>query len=120
MKRPLGLVVAMGLIAAGVASVLHAIGALRPIEQLLGSMVQNAGPASLAGEFWVYFTAVVLALVTAWLTVSSLQRGRIGWLVVGLAVELLLAAWVCALYGIRFQPLPAIIAIGIAFVATER
>src|SRR4029077_11430929 len=36
------------------------------------------------------------------------------------AVELLLAAWICSLYGASFQPLAAIIAIGLAFVGTER
>jgi adenylate cyclase len=106
--------------AAALAAVLHAIGVLGPIERLISSVSRDAGAVSLASEIWVYLTAVVLAVVTAWLTVNSLRRMRIGLLVVGLAVELLFAAWVCALYGLRFQPLPAIIAIALAFVATER
>ena len=42
-----------------------------------------------------------------------MQRMRIGLLVAGLAAELLIAAWVSALYGHTFQSVPAIIAIGL-------
>ena len=107
--------VAIGLAAAAVAALLHATGVLRPIENLI-----SGSAVSLAGEVWTYLTAVVLAILTAWLTVNSLHRIRIGWLVAVLAVELLIAVWVCMLYGLRFQPLPAIIAIALAFIVTER
>ncbi|HJT81016.1 MAG TPA: adenylate/guanylate cyclase domain-containing protein [Chthoniobacterales bacterium] len=115
MKRSLAIVVAIGLVAAAVAALLHATGVLRPIEQLISGTT-----VSLVSEVWVYLAAVVLAVLTAWLTANSLHRIRIGWLVAGLALELLAAAWVCMLYGVRFQPLPAIIAIALAFVGTER
>src|SRR3954467_13651664 len=120
MKRSLVTVLMIGLAAAALAAVLHAIGVLRPLEDVIASISRSRSAATLASEFWVYFTAVTLAVVVAWLTVSSLQRMRIGLLVAGLALELLIAASVCGLYGARFQPLPAILAIGLAFVATER
>jgi|tagenome__1003787_1003787.scaffolds.fasta_scaffold20970993_2 adenylate cyclase len=117
MKRSLATVLIFGFAAAAIAAVLHAAGALRPIEQFL---VSGAGTSNAASELLIYFSTFVLGIATAWATASSLNRMRIGWLVAILAVELLIAAWVCALYGARFQPLPAIIAIGLAFVATER
>ena len=117
MKRSLVTVLAIGLGAAAIAAVLHATHLLRPIERVIW---QNQEGVSFAAEFWVYFSACVLAIVVAWLTVSSARRMRIGLLVAGLAVELLVAAWVCALYGARFQPLPAIVAIGLAFAGAER
>ena len=120
MKRSLVTVLIIGLGAAVLAAALHAIGVLRPIEHGLNAVTRNPGTPTPLSEFWVYFVTVVLGVVVAWLTVSSLQRMRIGWLVAGLAVELLLAAWICSLYGASFQPLAAIIAIGLAFIGTER
>jgi adenylate cyclase len=120
MKRSAITVLMIGLAAAAMAAVLHATGLLRPIEQFIGPMSHPSGGGTLAGDITVYFTACVLAIAVGWLTASSPFRMRIGLLVAGLAVELLIAAWVCGLYGVRFQPLPAVIAIALAFVAAER
>jgi adenylate cyclase len=120
MKRSLATVLAIGLVAAAIAALLHAIGLLRPIEHAIGSVLQGRTVTTTAGEVLAYFTACLLAVVVAWLTVNSAQRLRIGLLVAALAVELLIAAWIVGLYGGTFQPLPAIIAVGLAFVATER
>ena len=121
MKRSLVTVLVIGFGAAVVALGLHATGLLRPIERVVNAMVQNRGSTiSLAGEFWLYFLTCVLSVVVAWLTVSSLQRMKIGLLVAGLAVELLTASWIFALYGRTFQPLAPILATALAFVGAER
>lgn len=120
MKHSLVIVLMIGLVAAAFAAVLHAVGLLRPIEHLISSATQNHGVATVASDLGLYFTACVLGATVAWLTASSLQRMRIGLLVAGLVVELLVAAWVFGLYGLTFQPLPAIIAVALAFVVTDR
>src|SRR3984893_19038353 len=121
MKRSLVTVLVCGFGAAVVALGLHATGLLRPIERGVNAMVQNrGGTTSLAGEFWLYFLTCVLSVVVAWLTVSSLQRMKIGLLVAGLAVELLTASWIFALYGRTFQPLAPILATALAFVGAGR
>ena len=78
MKRSLVTVLVIGLGAAVVAAVLHATHLLRPIEHGISVIWQRDDGGSFASEFWVYFSACVLAVVVAWLTVSSLQRMRIG------------------------------------------
>lgn len=121
MKRSsLVTVFVIGFAAAVLAAMLHALGLLRPIEQGVAIITRSSGATTLAAEFWLYFVTIVLGVVVAWLTVSSLQRMRIGLLVGGLALELLLASWICSLYGATFQPLAPIIAIGLAFFAAER
>lgn len=120
MKRSLVTVLIIGFGAAAIAAVLHAIGLLGPIERAISSVLQGRVTATVASEVFVYLSACALAVIVAWATVNSLQRMRIGLLAAGLAVELLVAAWICGLYGGAFQPLPAIIAMGLAFVATER
>ena len=120
MKRQLVMVLVAGVAAAVVALALRATGLLRPIEHGISALFGNGGGVSMAAEFWVYFTTVVLALLVAWLTTSSLQRARIGLLVAVLAVELLVAAWIFALFGRTFQPVAPILAIGLAFLMVER
>jgi len=120
MKRPLAIVFVAGIGAALFAALVHAAGLLRPIENGISALFRSGSPGGLATEVWVYLTAIGLAILVAWLTASSLRRARIGLLVAALAVELLIAAWICALYGFTFQPLPAIIGIGLAFVVADR
>jgi adenylate cyclase len=120
MKRSPVTVLLIGFAAAAIAAVLHRTGVLRPIENLIGAVSPDSNGRTLGNEAIVYLSALVLGIVVAWLTVSSLQRMRIGLLVAGIAVELLIAAWICSLYGLAFQPLPSVIAIGLAFVAAER
>ena len=120
MNRNLTIASAIGLVAAAIAALLHAFGLLRPIEHAISSVLQGQPVTTTAGEIVAYLSACVLAVAVAWLTANSPQRLRIGLLVAALAVELLVAAWIVGLYGKTFQPLPAIIGIGIAFFVTER
>src|SRR6185436_12949147 len=120
MKRPLAIVFVAGIGGALIAALLHATGLLRPIEHGISSMFRSGSSGGVATEVWVYLSAIGLAVLVAWLTASSLRRARIGLLVAALGVELLIAAWICALYGFTFQPVPAILGIGLAFVVADR
>ena len=120
MKRSLVTVLIIGFAAAVFAAVLHGIGLLHPIEHAISSILQGGATPTITSEVFVYLSIFALSVAVAWLTVNSLERPRIGLLVAGLAVELLVAAWICGLYGGAFQPLPAILAIGLAFAVAER
>jgi adenylate cyclase len=120
MKRSLITAVVIGFIVTIVVGALHFARLLFPIEHFVSSLFHNAGGTTLAGQFWQIFTALLLSVLIAWLALTSLQRARLGLLVVILLVELLIATWVCALYGISFQPLVPVLACGLAFIFAER
>src|SRR6266404_559714 len=69
---------------------------------------------------WQYVFMSILAFGVAALTVTSLRRGRIGLLVIGLVIELVAVAWICGLYRVFFQPFPSIVAAVLAFVLADR
>jgi class 3 adenylate cyclase len=50
----------------------------------------------------------------------SARRGRVGWLVLALFIELVGLCWVCALYRVFFQPVPSILAAALAVVVADR
>jgi adenylate cyclase len=120
MKRSLVTALLIGLGAAMIAALLHGLGLLHPIEHGINSVLQGGAAATATSEVFVYLSIFVLSIAVAWLTVNSFQRTQIGLLVIALAVELLVAAWISGLYRGAFQPLPAMLAIGLAFVAAER
>ncbi len=121
MKRSFVVALIVGGVAAGLAGILQAAGVLARIDQLIASIVLHGrGPATTVGLAWIYLLGFVLAFGIGWLTLTSRQRGRIGLLVLILLVELVVAAWVCGLYRIAFQPVPSIGAILLAFLFAER
>ncbi|MDB6146575.1 MAG: hypothetical protein JWO45_239 [Spartobacteria bacterium] len=120
MKRSWLTPLIIGFSAAALMIVLHAFGVLLRIERLFSGSIMHTGQLTLAGQIWQSLLAVALGVAVAWLTLHSAQRGRIGLLVLALLAELMIAAWVCALYRISFQPIPSIGAIVLAFVAAER
>ena len=67
-----------------------------------------------------YLFLAILAFGVAALTVTSVRRGRIGLVVVGLLIELAAMTWVGGLYRIFFQPFPSMLATVLAFVAADR
>jgi class 3 adenylate cyclase len=64
---------------------------------------------------WQYLFVAIASFGVAWLTVTSARRGRMGLIVVGLLIELVALAWICALYRVFFQPLPAMVAVVLAY-----
>jgi adenylate cyclase len=120
MKRSLLIALVIGLITTAVVIALHATGILFPFEVGISNIISHdgalPGAASLA---WQFCLVVLFATGISWLTLTSLRRGRIGWLVGILLVELVALSWLSALYGVRFQPLPSILAAVLAYVAAE-
>ncbi|HKS03756.1 MAG TPA: adenylate/guanylate cyclase domain-containing protein, partial [Chthoniobacterales bacterium] len=71
------------------------------------------------GESWQYILVFGIAVGVAWLSLSSISRWRT-WSLVGLLLlEVFGVAWVCALYGVFFQPAPSILALALALIVAE-
>ena len=62
-----------------------------------------------------YGIVVIAAMGVAFLTLTASRRGRITFILGILVVELVGVAWVCSLYKLEFQPLPAIAAALLGF-----
>ena len=121
MKRPLVATLIIGFVAAGIISALHASGLLLRLELLAAELIPHHRTItrSVAGG-WQYVFIVILSLGVVGLTLTSSRRGRAGWLVLALLIELLGFCWICSLYRTFFQPLPSIFAVVLAFVVAER
>jgi adenylate cyclase len=120
MKRSFIIALIIGLVVAAIAIALHATGALFRFELAASKIISHSRtPIRSVGNFWQYSCILVFAIGVSWLTLTSLQRGRIGWLVLILLVELAGLSWICSLYHVLFQPLPSMGAVALAYVATE-
>ena len=121
MKRSLIATLIIGFVAAGIIGVLHASGLLLRLERPIAEFISHhGGTTKLVGDKWQYLFVTVLSLGVAGFTLTSSRRGRVGWLVLALVIELLGFFWICLLYRVFFQPLPSIFAVVLAFVAAER
>lgn len=69
---------------------------------------------------WQYVFMAILSFGVAALTVTSLRRGRIGLIALGLIIELAAIAWICSLYRVFFQPIPSMLTVALAFVIADR
>src|ERR1051326_4793451 len=108
MKRHIIAALIIGLIVAGLIVGLEIAGWLARPEQatvnLLPETTRRLMPA--VG----YGIVVIMAMSVAFFTLSISRRGRMFLIVAILIVELAAVAWVCALYKLEFQPLPAMAA----------
>ena len=109
----------IGVLAAVCAITLHVTGLLAPFEGAISRAISHGAPLTAVGLVWQSAITLVLSLATSWLISVSLRRGRVAWLLIALLVELAALAWICALYHLLFQPLPAMVAIVLAYAATE-
>jgi len=121
MKRPLVAALIIGFLVAGIIGALHASGLLLRLELVTAELAPHYRTTTrlVAGK-WQYVFIVILSLGVAGLTLTSSRRGRVGWLVLALVIELLGLCWICSLYRTFFQPLPSILAVVLAFVVAER
>ena len=62
-----------------------------------------------------YAIVVFLAVGVAFMTLAAERRGRMGMIVGILLVEIVGVAWIASLYKVLFQPLPAMLAVVLAF-----
>src|SRR5919201_6904225 len=120
MKRPLIEALIIAVIVGGVVAVLHATRVLHPIERPLEIVSRDLGATKSAVDLWQYLLTIGLAVGVAAFTLTTPRRGRLGWIVLALLIELAGLAWVCVLYRTFFQPLPSMLAVVLAFVAAER
>lgn len=120
MKRLFPIALVIGLIAAAIVIALHVSGVLFHLELGTSRIISpDRAPAGLTGIIWQSSLIILLAVGISWLTLTSLRRGRIGWLVLVLLLELAALSWICALYQVLFQPLPFMVAGALAYLASE-
>ena len=121
MKRPFVAALIIGLLVAGGIAALHIFGLLARIEIPVREFVSQRNTiARTVSENWQYGVMSILALGVAWMTLTTSRRGRLGWLIFALIIELAAFTWIAALYRIFFQPLPAMFVVVLAFFVSER
>jgi class 3 adenylate cyclase len=120
MKRSLVTTLIIGGATAAIVSGLHATGLLRGVETIVGGLVSDYASATrVVGEKWQHVFVSVLAFGVAWLSLSRVPPGGARLLVLFLVIELFGLSWVCSLYHVFFQPLPSVLVVVLAVIATE-
>ncbi|MGI9086490.1 MAG: adenylate/guanylate cyclase domain-containing protein [Chthoniobacterales bacterium] len=116
MKRSTLAALVVGALVSALVIVLHASGALAPLEAACRSALAGSAATTRVVSGGLQYTLVLLfAFGGAWLALTSTRRQRL-YLPLGIFVfELLALSWVCLLYKTFFQPLPAILALLLAF-----
>src|SRR5260370_24963550 len=121
MKRPLLATLIIGIFVVVGVSAMHLSPQVQQFEaRAADSISPYAAATHVVPKQWQYVFMSILSFGVAALTVTSLRRGRIGLLAIGLLVELLAVSWICSLYQVFFQPLPSMFAVAIAFIAADR
>src|SRR5258708_12750253 len=120
MKRLLITTLVIGVAVTFAVGALHASKSLPGIENAGARFVSDyAGATRVVGEKWQYVFILLIALAVACLSLSIVPRWRSRLLVGLLLVELFGLSWVCSLYRIFFQPIPAVLALVFAFAVAE-
>jgi len=119
MKRQVSTALAVGLLIAVILGALHAGGRFLHLETAVAQLISSLSAATrIVSDKWQYVFILVGSLGVAFLTLTSARRDRIGWLVVALVIELIAVTWICSLYRVLFQPLPAIFALVLGYAGT--
>jgi adenylate cyclase len=116
MKRPLIVALIVGGVAAAIISVLLATGLLIPAERAIdGFASHHATLTRQVAAPWQYVFVTLLCFGVAWVTLASKRIGWARWVFAILFMELVAVPWVCAVYHVFFQPLPALLAAALSF-----
>jgi class 3 adenylate cyclase len=108
MKRHLIPALLIGLIVGGLIMGLHVYGWLLGPEMMLTDLFSKDGSATkFVPDRWQYVIVFALAIGMAWMTLATSRRKHMGGIVAILLVELAGVAWICSLFKVFFQPLPA-------------
>jgi class 3 adenylate cyclase len=111
MKRHLITAFVIGLIVGGLVMGMHVSGWLARPELAIEDFLSRAGETTrLVPDRWQYVIVFALAIGMAWATLAMSRRVRGSWIAGILIVELAAVAWICALFKVVFQPLPAMAA----------
>ena len=98
MKRPLIATLIVGIFVVITVSALQLVPQVVQFESRAAESISSYGSTSrVVLKEWQYVFMSLLAFGVAALTATSLRRGRIGVLVIGLLIELAAVAWVCGL-----------------------
>lgn len=118
MKRHLIPALIIGLIVGGLLMGLHVNGWLLRPEMMLTDLFSRDGSATkFVPDRWQYVIVFALAIGVAWLTLTTARRKHMGGVVAILVVELAGVAWICSLFKVFFQPLPAVGAVVLSYLA---
>ncbi len=115
MKRHIIATLIIGLVVGGLILTLHVNGWLVRPEQALTDLLSGEGTVRRLLAVVQYSIVFAAAIGTVSLTLSSTRRGRMSFIMAILLVELAGVAWVCSLYKLQFQPLPAMAAVVLGY-----
>ena len=113
MKRHAITALIIGLIVAGVIVGLELAGWLARPEAMVAGMFPETAKRVMAPV--LYVVAALAAIGVAFLALAASQRGRMALIAGVLLVEIAGVAWICSLYKVWFQPIPAMAAVVLAF-----
>lgn len=120
MKRLLITTLIIGVAVAGGVGALHGSKTTASLEAVAARLVSDyVGATRVVSEKWQYVVVLLIALGVSWLSLSNVPRWRSRLLVGLFLVELFALSWVCSLYRIIFQPIPAVLALVFAFAVAE-
>jgi adenylate cyclase len=121
MKRPLIATLIIGIVVIVGVRALHFSQALVQFEdRIVQNLSSYAAATHVVGKLWQYVILAVLSFGVAALTLTSLRRGRIALIAIGLLIELAAVSWIFSLYHVFFQPLPSMFAVALAFIVADR
>jgi class 3 adenylate cyclase len=116
MKRHLIPALLIGLIVGGLMMGLHVYGWLLRPEMMLTDLLSKDGSVTrFVPDRWQYVIVFALAIGVAWMTLATTRRKHMSLIVAILLVELAGVAWICSLFNVFFQPLPAALAVVLSY-----
>ena len=113
MKRHIVAALVIGVIVAGLIIGLEIAGLLAGADEAVSHLFPDTAKRLMPAVG--YGLVVIVAMGVAFLTLSISHRNKTLLIIGILLVELLGVAWVCSLYKLEFQPLPAIAAALLGF-----
>jgi class 3 adenylate cyclase len=117
-KRSSIIALILGAIVSAIVLALHATGVTVPLEETAMSLLLRGQETTRGvGVKAQYLLVILISLGVVWLVAKTSNRKRLGWLFGLFALELIALAWVSALYQVFFQPIPALLALGLGYVA---
>src|SRR5438046_5056066 len=121
MKRPLLITLIIGIFVVVGVSAMHLSSQVVRFEDRVADYISSYNAAThVVPKQWQYLFMSILSFGVAALTVTSLRRGRIGLLAIGLLIELVAVSWICSLDHVFFQPFPSMFAVAVAFIVADR
>jgi len=112
MKRPIVAALVIGVIVAALIIGLDIAGLLARADRIARFFPETTTRLIAAVGYGI---VAVAAIGVAFLALSGMRRARMLLIVAILLVELLVLAWVCALYKLEFRPVPAMAAVVLSY-----